>query len=326
MPDKTCKQGLPSCSIVICTRDRPAHLEECLEAVGRQDYPHCSTLVIDNASRDDRAREVAARWGADYVVEPRPGLSQARNRGAAASECEIVAYLDDDSLPEPDWLSNLVEGFQDPSVMVVTGRVRAPEMNGEDATHRWLIRHYEFGGRSPVVVDSNTPSWFELVNFQGVGIGANMAFRRRVFEEWEGFDTRLGRGTPLNGAEEIHAFASLVDRGHKLAYAPRAVVRHPCRATKQDLRARDLADLRAGTGYATLLFFEAPRYRRAVLAFKLRSLFRKVRKSEGEPGWQKKGAGDYARTLSARLSGSWLYLKSRLRDSPGGFNAPKPHR
>ena len=129
----------------------------------------------------------------------------------------------------------------------------------------------------------------------------------------KGFDTRLGRGTPLNGAEEIHAFTSLVARGHKLAYAPRAVVRHPCRATKQDLRARYLADLRAGVGYATLLFFEEPRYRRAVLAFKLRSLIRRVRNSEGEARWGEKGAGDYARTLSARLSGPWLYLRSRLK-------------
>ena len=307
------KQDLPLSSIVICTRDRPIHLEDCLAAVSRQDYPHFFVLVVDNASRADRAREIAARWGARYVVEPTPGLSRARNRGAVACDSEVVAYLDDDSLPEPDWLSNLIEGFQDPSVMVVTGRVCAPDTKGEDAVHRWLIRHYEVGGGSPAVVDSNTQGWFERVNVEGVGIGANMAFRRRAFEEWEGFDTRLGRGTPLNGAEEIHAFTSLVARGHKLAYAPRAVVRHPCRATKQDLRARYLADLRAGVGYATLLFFEEPRYRRAVLAFKLRSLIRRVRNSKGEARWREEGAGDYARTLSARLSGPWLYLRSRLK-------------
>ncbi len=305
------EQNPPLCSVVICTHNRPAQLEQCLQAVSRQNYPHYSTLVVDSSPGDHRTQEIAARWGARYVVEPRPGLSRARNRGAATCDGEIVAYLDDDSLPEPDWLSNLIAGFQDLAVMVVTGRVCAPPTGGEDALHRWLIQHYEFGRQSSFVVDSNTPGWFELVNFVGVGIGANMAFRRRAFEVWEGFDTRLGRGTPLNGAEEIHAFASLVARGHKLAYTPRAVVRHPCCATKQELKARYLTDLRAAVGYATLLLFEEPRYRRAVVAFKLKSLVRRLRNSDGKARWQGKGLGDHARTLSARLAGPWLYLRTR---------------
>jgi glycosyltransferase involved in cell wall biosynthesis len=311
MAGETGKQDLPLCSVVICTRDRPVHLEQCLAAVSRQDYPRFFTVVVDNASRDGRARDIAARWGARYVAEPTPGLSRARNRGVAASESEVVAYLDDDALPAPDWLSKIIEGFQDPSVMLVTGRVRAPDTDAEDAAHQWLIRHYEFGGPSPVVVDSNTPGWFELVNFQGVGLNGNMALRKQAFEVWGGFDTRLGRGTPLSGGEEIYAFFSLIVRGYKLAYTPRAEVRHPCLATKQDLWARYLADLRANAAYSTLLFFEEPRYRKAILAYKLRSLVRRLQNSGSETRWPGKGLGDYARTLSARLSGPWLYLRSR---------------
>lgn len=308
---ETREQNLPLCAVVICTRDRPVLLEQCLAAVSRQGYSKFFTLVVDNAPRDDRAQEIAARWGARYVVEPTLGLSRARNRAIAACESEVVAYLDDDSLPAPDWLSNIVEAFGDPSVMVVTGRVSAAETNRDDTTHLWLIHHYEVGGPSPMVVDTSIPGWFDLVNFRGFGIGTNMAFRRRAFEVWSGFDTRLGRGTPLNGAEELYAFFALIAQGYRLVYTPRAVVRHPCRATKQDLRARYLADLRASAGYTTLLFFEQPRYRRAILTSKLRSLVRRLRNSDGEARWQGKGLGDYARTLMARLFGPCLYLRSR---------------
>lgn len=304
-------QFLPVCSVVICTRDRAAQLEHCLSAVSRQDYPRFFSVVVDNASRDDSAREIAARWKARFVVESVPGLSRARNRGAAAFDSEIVAYLDDDSIPATDWLSNIVEGFRDPSVLVVTGRVCSPNKEeGAGALPELLIRHYEFGGSSPLLVDSSTPGWFELVHFQGVGIGANMAFRRRAFEVWDGFDTRLGRGALIAG-EEVHAFSTLIARGYKLLYTPDAVVQHPYLATKQTLWTRYLPDLGANVAFRTLLFVEEPRYRKAILAFKWRSLVKSFRGPRREVRWHGEGTRDYVRTLLSRLSGPWLYLRSR---------------
>src|SRR2546428_12256692 len=81
MPRDAC---LPSCTVVICTRARPTHLERCLTAVARLVYAHFEVLVVDNAPSDVRTREVAAQWGVRYISEPVPGLSRARNRGAQA--------------------------------------------------------------------------------------------------------------------------------------------------------------------------------------------------------------------------------------------------
>lgn len=310
MPAEIQERFLPTCSVVICTRDRPAHLEQCLSALSRLDYPQFFTVVVDNAPCDDRARQIAARWGARYLVEPLPGLSRARNRGAAASDVEIVAYLDDDALPAPDWLANLVEGFLDPSVMVVTGRVCAPGTEALDETHRRLMRRYQFGGASPFALSSDTAGWLEKIYFPGVGIGANMAFRRRAFEVWKGFDTRLGRGTILEGGEENYAFISLVARGYKIVYDPRAVVQHPCLATKQELWSRYLADLGAHTAFLTLLFLEEPRYRKAILTYRARALMRRLRRSEGDAQGPEDGIARKARAMLARLSGPWLYLRS----------------
>src|SRR5690349_8332931 len=72
----------PSCSVVICTPDRPAELERCLEMVSRIVYPRFDVIVVDNAPCDTGARKVSARWGVRYITEPVPGLSRARNRGA----------------------------------------------------------------------------------------------------------------------------------------------------------------------------------------------------------------------------------------------------
>ena len=117
----------PRCSVVISTRHRPAQLEKCLEAVARLEYPRFEVMVVDSAPSDSRAREVAERWGTGYILEPVPGASRARNRGARASISEIVASLDDDAMPEPGWLSGLVREFEDPMVMAVGGRIpRAP--------------------------------------------------------------------------------------------------------------------------------------------------------------------------------------------------------
>jgi len=64
-------------------------------------------VVVDNAPSDDRASEVAERHGARRVVEPIPGLSRARNRGARESTGDLVAYLDDDAIADSGWLGGL---------------------------------------------------------------------------------------------------------------------------------------------------------------------------------------------------------------------------
>src|SRR5207237_289287 len=114
-----------SCTIAICTRNRPSLLDACLEAVSRVDYPDFEVLVVDNASDSGRTREVARRWGARYLREPVAGLSRARNRAGSACRTDLLAYLDDDALPDPNWLTDLTAEFGDPMVMVVAGSCRA---------------------------------------------------------------------------------------------------------------------------------------------------------------------------------------------------------
>ncbi len=262
----------PFCTVVICTRDRPEYLERCLRSIATLTYPTFDVLVVDNAPTTDKTCQVARCNNVRYVVEESLGLSRARNLGARSSDSEIVAYLDDDAVPEPAWLEALIQEFCDPQVMAVTGRVRPLET--ESPTSR-------SGEDSPadregsIAVDRDSPSWFELTNFGGIGNGTNMAFRRIAFESWPGFDTRLGKGAPLPGAEEHHAFFSLVKRGFKVVYTPHAVVQHPFFRSSRptdETRRRYLDILSAATGYLALLWFEEPDYRWSLLRYAARRL------------------------------------------------------
>ena len=111
------------CSVIIPTRCRPAELDRCLAAVRKLECEFSyDVIVIDNSAGDADTERVARRWGARYVKETRGGLCTARNRGALVSSAEIVAYLDDDSVPEPTWLSAFVREFQDDRVMGAAGK------------------------------------------------------------------------------------------------------------------------------------------------------------------------------------------------------------
>ena len=301
----------PSCTVIICTRDRPELLDRCLAAVARLTYPTYEVLVVDNAPTTTETRDIAKRWTAAYLLEPVQGLSRARNRGARAATSDLVAYLDDDSVAVPEWLTHMAAEFVTPAVMAAAGRILplvAEGGTGEPA--RWT-GSLDRGGARRVVTRAH-PMWFELANFGGIGSGGNMAFRREAFTAWPGFDERLGRGAPIPGGEDYHAFFSLIERGFEIVYAPAAVVHHPDRPDLERRRAQHRRDVAASVGYMTLLFVEKPAYRRRLIRYVaewLRGTPRPWRapisdpRPQALPRWQ---------MLLAGLSGVLLYVRCPL--------------
>lgn len=301
----------PSCTVVICTRDRAELLDRCLDAVARLEYAQFNVLVVDNAPTTTDTRDVAKRWSVDYVLEPIPGLSRARNRGARSASVEIVAYLDDDSVPRRDWLTHLVAEFDDRRTMAAAGRILPI---GADATaellSRWTGSLDRGIARRAVTVAH--PLWFELVNFGGIGAGCNMAVRREAFEVWPGFDERLGRGAVIECGEDDFAFFALVELGYQVVYAPGAVVHHPDRPDVEKRRSEFIRDVTASAGYLTLLFVEKSRYRGRVIRYVIGWL-------RGEPRpWRSLGPAPSAvrpsrlRMTVARLAGIARYARCRL--------------
>jgi glycosyltransferase involved in cell wall biosynthesis len=298
-------------SVVVCTRDRPEALEQCLPAIQRQDYPAFDVWVIDNAPRDHRARASAERHGVRYAVEPRPGVSRARNLAARCSTAEVLAYIDDDALPEPGWLAALAREFRDPQVMAVCGKVIPSSLN-TDAERLYEAVHVRRDQR--MEVSQETPRWVELTSCGGVGDG-NMAFRRGAFLSWPGFDERLGLGSMLEGNEEHKALFELVAKGHRVIYTPEAVIRHPHPSTVESLRARYYKELSASRGYLMMLLVEYPQYRRDLFSYLMRG------RSDARREWLAGRASSdtilpLGQRLRATLSGVSSYVRTRLEKRP----------
>jgi glycosyltransferase involved in cell wall biosynthesis len=190
-------------------------LNNCLEAITRLERAPDEVIVVDNTSGDRETEAAARRFSARYIREPIAGLSRARNRGLAESNSEIVAYLDDDALPDERWLEFLLEPFADPRVGAATGQAVLPGSQG-DLSYEEPIR----------CLSNKDRQWFEIAAFGGLGIGTNMALRKAACNGWRAFDERLGRGTQFQGMEEHHAFVHLLSIGYLALHVPAAIVLH----------------------------------------------------------------------------------------------------
>ncbi|MDF5717175.1 MAG: glycosyltransferase family A protein [Rhizonema sp. NSF051] len=141
---ENCSQPVSgSVSVVICTRNRPQQLAQCLRSLSDLSQRPEQIIVVDNAPADDATRQVVAQMpGIQYLLEPRPGLSVARNTGIRHSTGDIIAFTDDDAIVHPDWIIRLQQGFHEPKVMAVTGLMLPAELE----TEAQLIFHRGSGG------------------------------------------------------------------------------------------------------------------------------------------------------------------------------------
>jgi glycosyltransferase involved in cell wall biosynthesis len=301
---------LPSCSVVVCTRDRPDELDRCLASLGTLDLAPMEVIVVDSGPARWPAQSVAQSRGARYVLERRRGLGRARNVGARIASGDVVAYLDDDSIAEPGWLRALAVEFEDPAVAVVTGRCAPMDDQGSEAM-RDVMRSWWPNGAGRFALDRSVDGWARMAIAGSVGTGGNMALRRIVFSTWTGFDERLGRGAPIDSGEEHHAFFELLRRGYAIAYNPHSVVRHPVPETVESYRRHALRSRAAYVAGLLLLFTEQPESRHAIRQL-TRGHLQGDRAASGSVA-QSPSAGGVATTMEAVIRGIGKYVFSLVR-------------
>jgi GT2 family glycosyltransferase len=219
---------LPVVTIAVCTRDRTPDLALCLDALSHLDYPALDILVVDNAPSSDATEELVRTnyQNVRYAREPRPGLSWARNRAIVEARGEIIAYTDDDVVVDPGWVKALVNVFAESSeVMAVTGYVVAYELETE--AQIIFEQAYRFGrGFESKLVRADQKSVTQYGTTANLGTGANMAYRRSLFDQIGYFDPALGAGTITTGGEDLEMFFRVLQEGYTLVYEPNALVRH----------------------------------------------------------------------------------------------------
>jgi len=222
----------PALTVAVCTRNRPDNLRQCLEVLNGIGYKPVEILIIDNAPDNMETRELVQNHFPKfhYICEPRPGLNWARNRAIIEAKGELIAFTDDDALPDPEWVNAIVQAFtEDPDVMAVTGLVIPLELE-TDAQ----ILFENFGGfgcgfkkrRFKINSELGDNATTIIRHIADLGTGANMAFRRELFERIGLFDPGLDVGTVTNGGGDLEFFFRTLKEGFMIVYEPRVIVRH----------------------------------------------------------------------------------------------------
>ena len=158
----------PRVSVVVCTYNGGATLDQCLCSLGALDYPDYEVIVVNDGSTDD-TREILTRFpNVKAIHQPNKGLSVARNVGLRAATGAVIAYTDSDCFTDTSWLTHLVDQLWQSGAAAVGGPNLTPEdgflaacvaASPGQPTH--VLEHDE--------VAEHIPS-------------CNMAFRREVLE------------------------------------------------------------------------------------------------------------------------------------------------
>ena len=241
-------------SIVICTRHRPEQLAICLASISKLPCKAKEIIVVDNGPDQPETKAITEKFPeVRYIAEPRAGLDIARNTGALAANQEIIAYLDDDVRVHPHWVYHSWKVFQEnENIGASTGLVFAEELKTDAQVV--FEKYWSFNrGYLPKLY---TPSFLEYQKKHGppvwnIGAGANMAFRKSVFDETGLFDERLDVGAAgCNGDSEM--WFRVLKAGYAILYNPLAIVWHTHRTEMSGLR-KQIHDYMSGHVAACLI-------------------------------------------------------------------------
>ncbi len=213
----------PVISVVVCTYNRVNLITGCLESLVCQAFDSFlyEVIVVDNNSTD-ATWSIAADFAKKHpniriVKEANQGLSHARNRGWRDAEGDYIAYIDDDALAYPDWLSQMYAFTErHPDVSAFGGpydalsMVPLPDWLPSDH-NQWSLGDIE----RPVKVGT------EWIN------GTNMVFKKDILSELGGFDVNLGMsGKKVSYGEETRLLLDIKNKNRTVFYVPDMKVRH----------------------------------------------------------------------------------------------------
>jgi GT2 family glycosyltransferase len=220
-------------AIVVCTRDRPEDLRRCLASVLRSRLPGCPIVIVDQSRGNESESVVRAALesneGIEYIRSTRTGAAAARNEGAERVEQDLMLFTDDDCEVDPDWAEAWSDVFDsNPKVGLAFGQVAAPPFDVAEG----FIPTFDVGPTDRVF-DSDILHKGPI----DLGMGANMAVRRDVWQQAGGFDEYFGPGTNFPAAEETDLAVRVLDLGFDIAHAagPR-VLHHGFRPGKESPR------------------------------------------------------------------------------------------
>ncbi|MBP0483099.1 glycosyltransferase family 2 protein [Sagittula salina] len=223
-------------SVVVVSRHRPEALSRCLTGLSQLDYPDVELVVVACPAG---LAALAARADAPQVKAipfDEANISTARNLGVAAAAGAVIAFIDDDAVPEPMWLRHLTAPFEDEEVAAAGGFV----LGRNGISFQWRARTVDRAGQAaPLAVDDSHATVLPPVPDRAIRTeGTNMAVRRAVLAEMGGFDPAF-----RFFHDEADLNMRLAAAGHATAIVPLAQVHHGFAASARRARDRSPRDL-----------------------------------------------------------------------------------
>lgn len=239
--------GALTVSVVIVSRDRPEALRRCLLGLSQQFFHPFEVVVVADPAGMEAVANLPPAEAAKRVPFDEPNISAARNLGIAAAAGEIVAFIDDDAVPEPTWLQYLTAPFARPEVDAAGGFVRGRNGISWQSRASWVDRA---GQPHPLDVPQEAVALLPGSPQRAIKTeGTNMAFRRAWLAENGGFDPRY-----RFFLDETDVNMRLAATGAMTALVPLAQVHHGFAASARrtaDRVPRDLTEI--GASWAIFL-------------------------------------------------------------------------
>lgn len=207
-------------SICVATYQRPEGLKRLMAGLDRlifkdREIPNIEVIVVDNdpscsAKEFCQQLQLHFKWSLKYFSEPQRGVSHVRNRAVAEADpnTDFISFIDDDQVPEPEWMAELLRVQQQYDADVVAGPYLAHYPAAK--VPKWVIKGKFF--------DSPRYPTGHLINLTGTG---NVLIRSQVLKAMgKIFDERFA----LTGGEDTHLFMRIYRAGYKMVWADAAMV------------------------------------------------------------------------------------------------------
>lgn len=210
-----------SVSLIINTYNRLPNLRQTLASLCQLRWPKLEVIVVDGPSSDGTSDYLSRHWAKRIKLGhcPEANLGRSRNIGLALASGDIVAYIDDDGLPEPDWLDELIPLFDDPAVAVAGGHVR--DHTGVSFQCQHVVSDRAGISEEQIPAGAELPPCAPGVFRFPRPVGVNSAFRRAALLAIGGFDEHYSYLY-----DEVDTCLRLIDAGHQVRLRASAEVHH----------------------------------------------------------------------------------------------------
>lgn len=215
-------------SVILCTYNRDKYIYNVLQSIADGTYGDYEIVLVNNNSTDSteaecqRFRNDYPNVSFNYCVELQQGLSYARNCGIRNAKGDVLVYVDDDALVNPEYLATYADFFDKNPDAVAAGGPILPQYDGCDEPG-WMS-HYTRQLVTGRLYLGDRQREFPKDAFPG---GGNAAYRKSVFDKVGLFNVELGRkGNSLMGAEEKDLFDKMTTQGMHFYYLPTAILYH----------------------------------------------------------------------------------------------------